>query len=79
MEQDEIERTILRQRELVERSVEHAHVAHAGLFQSIVQFLARRGIGRIDNAFGSDHLRQDRRVVAACGEMSATFWPRFTP
>ncbi len=50
MEQNKIQRTILRQRHFVERSVDDPHIGHARLLHAIMQFLTRRGIGRIDQS-----------------------------
>src|SRR5689334_7687320 len=79
MNQDKVERTIMRQRELVEWPVDDADVGHARLLHAIVEFLPWCGIGRIDYSVRADQLRQDRRVVAAAREDIRDLIARFNP
>ncbi len=62
---NKVERSIFRQRELIERSIDYLHVFIARLFPTITKFWPRIGIGRIDHSLGADDLRKNCGVIAA--------------
>ena len=57
MEQHEVERTVLRQGNLVERAVDDPHVRHARLLHALLQLGTRGLVSRINHSLGADQLR----------------------
>ena len=60
-----VERSILRQRELIERTVDHFDIREVRLFPALSKFRAGGGICRINHAFWADDLRKNRRIITA--------------
>src|SRR5690242_5683476 len=65
VDENEIERAVLRERELVKRSVRDLDVGILGGLPALIDFIPGIRIDGINNSLRSDHCGENRRVVTA--------------